>query len=173
MRLVVSDIPKEGTECEFDVPVRTGDQSHPDTAHVSARIFRTGRKVIVEGRLSTEASLRCSRCLKEFVHPLSIDFLDEYNPEDDWDDSDEHELTGDEMELDVYRDDEIDLAEAAREQVLLAIPMKPLCSSDCKGICPLCGQNRNVAPCACHTAEAAPRLIPLQKLKTLMKDRKE
>lgn len=173
MRLVVSDIPEEGTESEFDLPVKTGDQGHPDTAHVSVRIFRTGRKVIVEGLIKAGVSLRCGRCLKEFVHPLAIDFLDEYNPAEERDQLNDHELTGDEMALGTYEDDEIDLTEAVKEQVILAIPMKPLCSSDCKGICPSCGQNRNVAPCTCQAAEADPRLAPLKKLKTLIKDRKE
>jgi uncharacterized protein len=68
-----------------------------------------------------------------------------------------------------YRDEQIDLNELLREQFYLTLPMKPLCSEDCKGICPQCGTNRNTAPCDCSPQWEDPRLAGL---KTLLEKRK-
>ena len=65
-----------------------------------------------------------------------------------------------------YRDEQIDLNELLREQFYLALPMKPLCSEGCKGICPQCGTNRNAANCDCSPQWEDPRMAGL---KTLLK----
>ena len=54
-----------------------------------------------------------------------------------------------EIDISFYRDDEIDLSELLREQFYLALPMKPLCREDCRGLCPQCGVNRNTGTCDC------------------------
>jgi uncharacterized protein len=64
-----------------------------------------------------------------------------------------------------YHDDVIDLADVIREQLYLALPMKPLCREDCLGLCPVCGQNRNTTPCTCKTEWVDPRMDALRNLK--------
>jgi uncharacterized protein len=65
-----------------------------------------------------------------------------------------------------YRDDKIDLTEVVREQLYLALPMKPLCREDCKGLCPVCGVNRNRETCTCQEVWVDPRMAALKKWKT-------
>ena len=64
-----------------------------------------------------------------------------------------------------YRDDVIDLGDVIREQFYLALPMKPLCREDCKGLCPVCGVNRNREACSCDTTWVDPRMEPLRRLR--------
>ena len=62
----------------------------------------------------------------------------------------ELELTGEEMDVYYFEGDEIDLGELVYEEVLLNIPMKPVCREDCKGLCDICGRNRNIEECFCN-----------------------
>ena len=70
------------------------------------------------------------------------------------------------MVVGYYQGDRLDLGEVVREQVLLGLPLKPLCREDCQGLCPRCGKNRNAGPCGCtpEEEEGDPRLEPLRKL---------
>ena len=77
----------------------------------------------------------------------------------------EREVEEDDLETSYYRDDQIDLSELMREQFYLALPMKPLCREDCKGLCPQCGTNLNTGTCDCAPAWDDPRLAPLKQLK--------
>ena len=57
------------------------------------------------------------------------------------------------------------LADVLKEQVLLALPLKVICQSDCRGLCPSCGANLNHEECRCETHKSDPRLAPLARLK--------
>jgi uncharacterized protein len=164
MRLIVSDIPEEGLEQESDVPVVTGENTEPDIAHALLRFFRIGKSVQVDGSIQISASMRCSRCVGDFSCPLDIAFKEEYIPFEELDPEADHELTGSELNIGFYRNDEIDTGELVKEQVLLAVPMKPLCSMECRGICPECGTNLNERACNCRTEKIDPRLAPLKRL---------
>jgi uncharacterized protein len=59
---------------------------------------------------------------------------------------------------------EIDLSEAVRQYMLLALPMKPLCREECAGLCPSCGHNLNLGPCGCPPSDIDPRFAPLTRL---------
>ncbi len=61
----------------------------------------------------------------------------------------EMEVPTGEMEVGFYTGDGIDTADVATEQVILFVPMKVVCSADCRGLCPDCGANRNLTPCDC------------------------
>jgi uncharacterized protein len=65
-----------------------------------------------------------------------------------------------------YDADRLDLGEAVREQILLGLPLKPLCREDCQGLCPRCGKDRNLGPCGCAPEEEPgdSRLEPLRRL---------
>jgi uncharacterized protein len=83
---------------------------------------------------------------------------------DDDDDTGE-EVGGDDLTTAFYRDDQIDLLQLVREQLYLLLPMKPLHSDNCKGLCPNCGTNLNETTCECKIEWEDPRLAPLRKLK--------
>jgi uncharacterized protein len=125
------------------------------------------------GTVETELEVECSRCLERFTLPVDRAFDLRYLPMGEsasGADEDENEMADDDVSITFYRDDEIDIAELLREQFYLALPMKPLCRPDCRGICPHCGINRNVESCECESRWEDPRLAPL---KTLMTNRKQ
>ena len=77
---------------------------------------------------------------------------------------DEVELSQDDLTTAFYRDQTLDLAEMVREQFYLALPMRPLCREECKGLCPQCGTNLNQGTCACDVRWEDPRLAGLRTL---------
>jgi uncharacterized protein len=78
---------------------------------------------------------------------------------------DDQEVAEDDLGVSFYKDDAIDLRQVIREQFYLSLPMKPLCRDDCKGLCPVCGINRNREVCSCESAWVDPRFDALRKLK--------
>jgi len=127
------------------------------------------------GHFRAPLELACSRCLEPFGFSVDAPFDLRYLPqhmnagaaggEGDDDESEAEEVGGDDLTTAFYRDDQIDLAQMIREQLYLALPMKPLHREDCKGLCPNCGTNLNEASCACRAAWEDPRLAPLKALK--------
>lgn len=117
------------------------------------------------GRVTTTLELPCSRCLEPFTLPVDSSFDLRYQPLAEGAGGGERELGDDDMDAAYYENDEIDLGQLMQEQFLLALPMKPLCSDDCKGLCPTCGTNWNKATCDCTTRWDDPRLAALKALK--------
>jgi uncharacterized protein len=78
--------------------------------------------------------------------------------------AEEQEIEDDDLDTAYYRDGVIDLAELVREQLYLALPMKPLCQEACRGLCSECGTNLNSGACACTHDWEDPRLAPLKAL---------
>jgi uncharacterized protein len=104
----------------------------------TVRVTRTAQGLLVQARLQAKIEAECVRCLTEFQQPLEIDFSDLYafTPAS---------IT--ESGLLLPENGKIDLAPIVREEMLLAVPIKPLCRPDCKGLCPICGENRNETTC--------------------------
>ncbi len=169
MRLIVSEIPEDGIERELRIPLILDEIILKEDARVFLKIFRHITKVIIDGFTKSTASLACSRCLKEFLYPLKIDFCVEYLPQKEAIQHREHELTGNDLNVSFYEDDEIDMKGLIREQILLAVPMKPLCKTECSGICPQCGKNFNTTSCKCISKKIDPRLAKLEILKESIK----
>jgi uncharacterized protein len=80
------------------------------------------------------------------------------------DEADGDEVKEDDLGVSFYTDDAIDLEQIMREQFYLALPMKPLCTSDCQGLCPVCGINRNRETCSCASTWVDPRFDALRNL---------
>ena len=77
----------------------------------------------------------------------------------------EREVGEDDLATAFYREGMIDLIEMLREQFVLALPMKPLCGEDCRGLCPVCGVNLNDDPDHAHEPEPDPRWAKLSEIK--------
>jgi uncharacterized protein len=116
------------------------------------------------GTARTELELPCSRCLEPFRLPVNAAFDQRHLPQTEAP-GDEAEIAEEDLETSFYRDEQIDLNELLREQFYLALPMKPLCRDDCKGLCPQCGTNLNTGTCECAIGWEDPRLAPLKQLK--------
>ena len=99
----------------------------------------------------------CARCLESVRVPLEGDFDLIFRPEDADAIPGEHAITPDETEIGYYQKSGLLLEDVVREQVLLSLPSRTLCTADCKGLCPRCGQNLNQAKCSCDQAPADPR----------------
>lgn len=128
-------------------------------------IHKDHERFRLEGTVRTELELPCSRCLEPFRMPIDAAFSLRYLPASEMTHAQEREVEEDDLETSYYRDDQIDLNELMREQFYLALPMKPLCRDECKGLCPQCGTNLNTGACSCAARWEDPRLAPLKQLK--------
>ena len=99
----------------------------------------------------------CARCVEPVPLPLSGEFDLLFRPEDVDANPGERAITPDETEIGYYQESGLSLEDVVREQVLLSLPGRTLCKEDCKGLCPRCGQNLNLATCSCGDAPADPR----------------
>lgn len=127
-------------------------------------LLRTDRSILVTGDLATTIEVACSRCLAAVRVPLTLQLQEEYYPSVD-------ALTGallpapeDPTDFVIDEHHVLDLSEAVRQQVLVAVPMQPLCRPDCAGLCPDCGADRNLGLCACSSEEFDSRWTSLSGL---------
>lgn len=120
-------------------------------------------EIRVAGHVAVEMEADCDRCLEPARHPIDSDFELYYRPLSDGF-GDEKEIDSGEAEMGFYEGEGVELNEVLREFVLLTLPMQRVCSEDCKGICPECGQNRNVKECQCRTAKTDDRWKALKTL---------
>jgi uncharacterized protein len=118
------------------------------------RLQRTNQGVLASGTCDVTVRLDCARCLEPFDLPLHLPFAEVYLPTIDV-------VTGhplpqigpDEQAFPIDAHHQLNLSEAIRQQIVLALPMQPLCRADCAGLCPICGGNRNLRPCDCATRD--------------------
>ena len=135
-------------------------------------IFKDKDQFRLAGRVQTTLELPCSRCLEPFMLPVDQAFDLRYQPHAPNTGEGEREIEEDDLTSAFYEDDEIDLGQLMREQFYLALPMKPLCRDDCKGLCPTCGTNWNTATCDCKQGWDDPRMTALKALKSDQQDRR-
>lgn len=113
-------------------------------------------KVLVQGEVKMTLSIPCDRCLKTVEVPLHIDFAEEvFSPEIQAEDQDEQEfMLGYELDVEALMNSEI----------LVNMPVKVLCKSDCKGICKQCGHDLNEGDCGCDTFVPDPRMAAIKDI---------
>jgi uncharacterized protein len=104
----------------------------------TVRVTRTAQGLLVQGKLRAMTPAECVRCLADFVQPLEIDFTELYA-------FTSNSVT--ESGLYVPENGLLDLAPLIRDEMYLAIPISPVCKPDCKGLCPICGENLNETTC--------------------------
>jgi uncharacterized metal-binding protein YceD (DUF177 family) len=119
----------------------------------------------VVGHLTGELELTCSRCLEPFTLPVATEFDLRYVPRTENVGEGEREVEEDDLATAFYSEDQIDLEHLILEQFQLALPMKPLCTTACKGLCPQCGTNLNTGACNCAGKWIDPRLEALKNFK--------
>jgi uncharacterized protein len=124
----------------------------------------------VKGHVSTRLEMSCGRCLDPFEVPVDAAFELRYVPHAENKGEGEREIDEDDLTTAYYRDGMLDVVDLLREQFQLALPMKPLCSDACRGLCRQCGANLNRTECACKPQWDDPRLAPLKSLLTREKE---
>ncbi|MEA3360340.1 MAG: DUF177 domain-containing protein [Thermodesulfobacteriota bacterium] len=156
MKIDLTNIPSEGKYIKFNL---TPEGWEPDFGndHIIGlsgplsgwiKAYLTGRKVAVEGVLSTSLKLRCDRCLESYDEELSTKFrfflsLIPYEGNLDI------ELSENDIDINFIDGKYLDSDQIIREQIVFNVPVKAICSTDCKGLCPVCGCNLNIETCSC------------------------
>ncbi|HKV27690.1 MAG TPA: DUF177 domain-containing protein [Candidatus Acidoferrales bacterium] len=122
-------------------------------------------QIRIYGTFHTRLEMVCARCLEIVVEEVSKNFDLFYRPVNSVSREEEFRLNLDDTEIAFFEGDGLFLADVLAEQVNLSLPMKVICRSDCRGLCPHCGVNLNQEECRCETHAADPRLAPLARLK--------
>ena len=138
---------------------------------VQGNLTRLNLEVFLNGKVKTELRLNCSRCLepldfsihaKLFARFIALGTID--NP------SLEYEIDKNEVEIEYYSENRIDISRPVRDAILLDLPMVGLCQEDCLGLCDICGKNLNQGSCQCtKNQDVDPRLEILNQLKDKLK----
>jgi uncharacterized protein len=121
----------------------------------SAELTRTPQGLLVQANLNALLAGECVRCLTPLSVPLKTQFAELYALS-------RRHVT--ESELILPEDGHIDLGPLTREYLILEVPINPTCKSDCKGLCPVCGENLNEVDCGHHNEDVDPRFSELKKL---------
>lgn len=169
MKVRLEDIPPEGLTVEFtdarvrpqDLGPQVGAVRQPPWARLQVKLL--GEMLQAKGEYTAELDLVCSRCLQP--SPLTIrGELDLVFKPAKPEQTEEVQLDEDELEFSFYQAGEVDLAQALRDELSLALPMAPLCREQCPGLCPVCGRLQSEGPCGCRKKETDPRWAKLAKL---------
>jgi uncharacterized protein len=135
-----------------------------DAVVLAADIQRDKDQFRLVGKVRTTIELACGRCLEPFRMPVDERFDVLFLPHTDAPSDDEKKVEDDDLTTAFYSDHVINLGQLLQEQFYLAVPMKPLCRDDCRGLCSICGANLNTTTCACAESWQDPRLAPLRTL---------
>ncbi len=161
MRLSTRKIPPEGLDLDFAIPA----SSMATGLHKKDQFFNLFEnevscqfhfeidkaEVFLSGNVQTNVKPVCDRCGDVFEKPLSIELSLTCSPEKGWHGSDSYQESDEGLIF--YTNEELDLTEIVREQVLLTLPMRLLCRPDCKGLCPHCGVNLNLGEHTCSHSQ--------------------
>jgi uncharacterized protein len=175
VKINVSKIPESGMNLQFEkdgewfrsfLPETERSNLALGTISVTCTVSRMKENVFIEGTAETSAELPCSRCLETARVPVKSSFKYTFSPppaqpQEEW------ELSAEDLDFAYYEEDVIDMDLLIFEQIMLQMPIKPLCSETCTGLCPRCGVNLNTATCRCQEETFDERLAPLKQFKVI------
>lgn len=125
-----------------------------DSIKVEGTITTIGDIINFDGTIQTTLNLACSRCLENFNYPLEIEIHEKFSKV----------LHDEDNDLIIINSDKIDFFSIIETNIILSLPMKKLCSEECKGLCSVCGTNLNHSTCNCEKNDIDPRLAKLREL---------
>jgi uncharacterized protein len=166
MKVDLRVITPEGCDMTFseiaeDLELAADGFEFPDPIEVKLSATKSGDEIVFQGRVSSPVEMECARCLEMFESAIKpkIQFviqlleINEPQPSEDDDFVILPKTTG-----------EYDISQRVREAIMLELPLKPLCSEDCKGLCPMCGTNLNEDECDCTPDKTDERWDSLKQL---------
>jgi len=175
MKISVDEIPQSPKEIQFSESIeelnevyrQSNDREYrfPPKLAVELTYYRSGQDIVFHGRFSGEVSARCGRCLEDYCFEMDKHFDFVLTPDPAKSGRRAEELSRDDLGLSYYSGEEIDLAPLIAEQVILALPTRPLCRESCCGLCGTCGTNLNNESCSCSVAVGDPRMAIFRTLK--------
>jgi uncharacterized protein len=140
----------------FDIPqISVPPDLRLNSLNGLVRATRTPQGILLQADFHTQIDLECVRCLTDFQQTLAFNFTELYA-------FSQRYVT--DSGLLMPDTGIIDLSPVIREYVLLEIPISPLCRPDCKGLCPICGNNLNESTCFHEEESGDPRLAALKSL---------
>ncbi len=150
LNINVVNLPKDGSKIDLDIKKEdfsineiTGD------VHVYAWIHKSGNSYNVKGFEEYTLILKCSRCLEDIKQLEKRNFNLEFKEKVDYATYGKSSRETDETESEyIVANDCINLGPFLRDEIILSVPMKPLCGEECMGLCPICGINLNKKTCA-------------------------
>jgi uncharacterized protein len=172
MKIQVDDIKASPKALDYDEDVvelnarlASGVQDYrlPHDLAVSVSFYRAGLDLFFEGTARGQVQGRCARCAEDYVFFLDAPFAAVLTPRAAAG-TEGSQLSAEDLAFGFYEGKEVDLTPLVHEQTILALPTRPLCREDCRGLCPRCGVNLNNAACGCAAAAPAPRLAVLHAL---------
>lgn len=138
----------------------------------SIKMRNIGAVLLIEGRISADVKFPCSRCLVDFSMPMEAPIEEQFRVEKinaaavilPMEDDDEA------VEEALVQNNVLDIDELIRQNLLLVLPIQPLCKEDCAGLCTTCGENLNVRQCSCPPGDLE---SPFHVLADLLEDGNE
>jgi uncharacterized protein len=179
MDFKVSELERE--PIDFDLELAPGAVDLGEEAEQAGQLAASGRAEVLhehrgprdivadirlKGSFSGRFQVPCARCVEPVGIPLAVDFDLIFRPAAADSEATERSITAPETEIGYYQKDSLLLEDVLREQVLLSLPVRTLCKPDCKGLCPRCGENRNLQPCSCEEGPSDPRWQALAGLRS-------
>ena len=158
LQIAIKAIPETGLERSLDLGPEWFSRWREEdpglefsTAQIkgTVRLEKHGWDILVRGKLQGHLQLSCSRCLESYEAPVAGEFDLLLAPAPGRLGAGEEELSAADLDLDYYSGDILDLEAIIREQIILLVPLKPLCAEECRGICPRCGAVLNQEACNC------------------------
>ena len=174
MKIIINTIPEEGLNLQFHkdsdwfrnlLPEKEKSDFALQKVDVFCAVKKMRETVFIDGILEATVASNCCRCLEATNFPIKSTFKYTFIPAENR--LMEEELSSEDLEYGFYQDDVINLDGLIFEQIVLQIPIKVLCTDTCKGLCPHCGININMASCGCHAEFIDERLAVLKKVKVL------
>jgi uncharacterized protein len=168
IKLDIGRVPEGHSQVEMEVEASEleavlEDGSLESPVKLCLDLDRRGSDMFIRGTVQARAVLGCSRCLKEYSLELepSLELWCTVGSES--------EAAGEEDRENVIQVPPgarfADLADAVRSELLVLLPLKPLCDKECKGLCPRCGIDLNVSSCSCRPEGHDSRWDALDKIK--------
>ena len=145
-----------GEDCRFASPVK-----------IDGTLTVSEHSLVLQAGIAVAMTFACGRCLKDVEEHISGEIATYYEKTGRVIPDGEELTESDDVEILDYGAKTIDLRRRVSELVNLNLPMKPLCSEECKGLCTVCGRNLNEGACSCGTRQEDPRW---HTLKTLLKE---
>ena len=134
-------ISEEGMELNVCFPASEMDLAYKENVSegeigVYATVLLVSNEIIVQGRIEASYACECDRCLSPIMMPIRIENFT--------------------LNYEYHNQDFQDLSPEIRDEILLMIPTKILCSPECKGLCPACRANLNQSKCSCPEIQSGP-----------------
>jgi uncharacterized protein len=132
------------------------------TVEVDAVARSASETAVVSGTLTANLAITCSRCLQQTERTMSFPFTEMFTMRPD--------IAEDDEDIHLVADEKVDLKPYLREAFAVQLPIAAICQDECKGLCPVCGSNRNIEACGCVQERIDPRLAGLKDFFKNVKD---